>query len=184
MPRSLRSARTSSTAKLEPRNWNRDMRWAWIDRFIDFKSGQSAKAVKSLSMAEDYFADHIPGYPAMPATLMIEGLAQTGGLLVGEADDFRDNVVLAKVPVARFYREVLAGEQVTYDFELESIRPEGASIKGRILMDGELVGEVEIFFAKLIAARTQEVFVHGNFIFGCGVQRLMDFVNTLINQTH
>ena len=43
------------------------MRWIWIDRFLEFQSGKSARAVKNLSLAEDHFADHFPGYPVMPA---------------------------------------------------------------------------------------------------------------------
>ena len=52
--------------------------------------------MKNLSRVEDYFADHFPGYPVMPAPLMLEGLAQTGGILVGEANDFREKVILAR----------------------------------------------------------------------------------------
>ena len=59
------------------------MRWIWIDRFLEFQRGKSAKALKNLSFAEDYFAEHFPGYPVMPGTLILEGLAQTGGILVG-----------------------------------------------------------------------------------------------------
>jgi len=59
------------------------MRWIWIDRFLTFESGKSARAVKNLSLAEDHFREHFPGYPVMPASLMLEGLAQTGGILVG-----------------------------------------------------------------------------------------------------
>ena len=81
------------------------MRWLWIDRFLEFNSGKSARAVKNLSLAEDHFADHFPGYPVMPAALMLEGLAQTGGILVGEANDFKEKVVLAKIVSARFFGE-------------------------------------------------------------------------------
>ena len=45
------------------------MRWLWIDRFLEFHRGQSARAIKNLSMAEDLFAEHFPGYPVMPAAL-------------------------------------------------------------------------------------------------------------------
>ena len=73
------------------------MRWIWIDRFLEFHRGKKARAVKCLSVAEDYFADHFPGYPVMPACFILEGLAQTGGILVGEANDFQEKVVLAKI---------------------------------------------------------------------------------------
>jgi len=81
------------------------MRWIWIDRFLTFESGKSARAVKNLSLAEDHFREHFPGYPIMPASLILEGLAQTGGILVGEANQFREKVVLAKVPFARFLQD-------------------------------------------------------------------------------
>src|SRR5438067_13063750 len=108
------------------------MRWIWIDRFLDFQSGKSARAVKNLSLAEDYFADHFPGHPVMPGALILEGLAQTGGILVGEANDFREKVVLAKIPWARFHGEVLAGTQLIYDVELLHLRPEGAAVQGKV----------------------------------------------------
>jgi 3-hydroxyacyl-[acyl-carrier-protein] dehydratase len=141
------------------------MRWIWIDRFLEFTSGKSARAVKNLSHAEDYFAEHFPGYPVMPAALMLEGLAQTGGILVGEANDFREKVVLAKIPWARFSRDVLAGEQLVYDVELLHLRPEGAAVQGKILASGELVGEAELFFAHLDQSRSQQMFGDQNFVF-------------------
>src|SRR6516225_11671023 len=114
------------------------MRWIWLDRFLEFQSGKSARAVKNLSLAEDLFADHFPGYPVMPGALLLEGLAQTGGVLVGEANDFREKVVLGKVPSARFHREVLAGEQIVYEVELLHLRPEGAAVKGRVLVGDQV----------------------------------------------
>src|SRR5687768_1698110 len=114
------------------------MRWLWIDRFLEFHRGQSARAIKNLSMAEDLFAAHFPGYPVMPAALILEGLAQTGGILVGEANDFKEKVVLAKITSARFHREALAGETLTYDVQVVTLREEGASIAGRVLVGEEL----------------------------------------------
>src|SRR5437764_2855954 len=108
------------------------MRWIWIDRFLDLQHGKSARAVKFLSLAEDHFADHFPGYPVMPAALILEGLAQTGGILVGEANNFQEKVVLAKILSARFQREALAGETLVYDVAILNLRPEGASIQGKV----------------------------------------------------
>src|SRR5215210_7985087 len=141
------------------------MRWIWIDRFLAFESGQSARAVKNLSLAEDHFADHFPGYPVMPASLILEGLAQTGGILVGEANDFREKVVLAKIPRAVFHREMLAGEQLVYEVEVLNLRPEGASVAGRVLVGGVVTAEAEIFFAHLDQARSRQLFGDRNFVF-------------------
>src|SRR3954469_17585152 len=105
------------------------MRWLWIDRFEEFTSGKSARAVKYTSMAEDHFAEHFPGYPVVPASLILEGMAQTGGILVGEANQFREKVVLAKVPKAIFHREMVAGETLVYEATIVHMRPEGASIE-------------------------------------------------------
>jgi len=141
------------------------MRWIWIDRFLEFHSGRSARAVKNLSRSEDFFADHFPGYPVMPAALILEGLAQTGGILVGEVNDFKEKVVLAKVPRAIFHREVLAGEQLTYEFEVQHLRPEGASVSGRVVVDGTVTAEADIFFAFLDQARSRQLFGEHNFVF-------------------
>ena len=92
------------------------MRWLWIDRFTAFKRSQSARAVKNLSISEDLFRDHFPDWPVMPAALMLEGIAQTGGILVGEANDFKEKVVLAKIVSATFRREAtMAGETLVYN---------------------------------------------------------------------
>ena len=73
------------------------MRWFWIDRFIEFDSGKSAKSIKNVTLAEEHLHDHYPGFPVMPGSLMIEGMAQTGGILLGETHQFRHVVILAKV---------------------------------------------------------------------------------------
>src|SRR5437588_7020070 len=117
------------------------MRWLWIDRFLEFAHAKSARAVKNLSMAEEYFAEHFPDYPVMPAALLLEGLAQTGGILVGEANDFKEKVVLAKITKAKFTREAIAGEVVTYEATVLYVRPEGASVAGRVLIESEQIGE-------------------------------------------
>jgi len=158
------------------------MRWVWIDRFLSFESKKSARAVKNLSLAEDYFADHFPGYPVMPACFILEGLAQTGGILVGEANDFREKVVLAKFPSARFHREVLAGEQLTYEAEIQVLRPEGAAVVGRVKVGDELVAEAEIFFAHLDQSRSGLDFGDKNFVFSGELKYLLGLARASAQQ--
>ena len=149
------------------------MRWIWIDRFEEFHTGKSARAVKNTSLAEDHFAEHFPGYPVVPASLILEGMAQTGGILVGEANQFREKVVLAKVPKAVFHREMIAGETLTYEATIVHMRPEGASIEGRVLVDGEVTAEIEIFFAHLDQNRSKAIFGDQNFVFGGEMKNLV-----------
>jgi 3-hydroxyacyl-[acyl-carrier-protein] dehydratase len=149
------------------------MRWLWIDRFEEFHSGKSARAVKYTSMAEDHFAEHFPGYPVVPACLILEGMAQTGGILVGEVNQFREKVVLAKVPKAVFHREMVAGETLTYEATIVHMRPEGASIEGRVLVDGQVTAEIDIFFAHLDQNRSKAIFGDQNFVFGGEMKNLI-----------
>jgi 3-hydroxyacyl-[acyl-carrier-protein] dehydratase len=149
------------------------MRWIWIDRFVSFESGKSARAVKNLSLAEDYFADHFPGWPVMPAALILEGLAQTGGILVGEANGYREKVVLAKIQRAVFFREVLAGETLVYDAELQHLRPEGAAVLGKASVGDVPVGEADIFFAHLDQSRSRQLFGEHNFVFSGEMKYLL-----------
>ena len=168
------------------------MRWIWIDRFLEFESKKSARALKNLSLAEDYFADHFPGYPVMPAALMLEGLAQTGGILVGEANDFQEKVVLGKILQAQFQREALAGETLVYDVEILNLRPEGASVQGRVYAGpggtslASFAGPgaapmawAEIFFAHLDKSRSRQIFGDHNFVFSGELKHMVGLAKVL-----
>jgi 3-hydroxyacyl-[acyl-carrier-protein] dehydratase len=158
------------------------MRWIWIDRFVEFRRGEFARAVKQWSLAEDLFAAHFPEYPVVPATLILEGLAQTGGILVGEANDFHEKVVLAKVPKARFHAEALAGQELVYDATLVNLRAEGAVIEGRVTADGRPLADAEIYFAHLDQARSQQMFGDRNFVFSGELKHLLGLAKAAAEQ--
>lgn len=133
------------------------MRWFWIDRFVEFESGRRAKAVKNVSLAEEHLHDHFPGYPVHPNALIVEGLAQTGGLVVCEHYRFKEKVVLAKVPRATFHFPARPGDTLTYTAELEYISDDGAMAKCTSQVGERLQAEMEIVFAILrgdFAAKT------------------------------
>ena len=141
------------------------MRWIWIDKFVEFRSGEYARAIKNLTLAEEHLHDHLPGYPVMPASLIIEGLAQTGGILVGEASGFAEKVVLAKIPRAEFYGVACAGDQLTYEVTLTDLRSEGAVVDCKAWLESELLAEIEIVFAHLDNSRSNQMFGPKNFVF-------------------
>lgn len=125
------------------------MRWYWIDRFVEFESGRCAKAVKNISLAEEHVHDHFPNYPMIPNSLVIEGLAQTGGLLVCEYNHFAEKVILAKVPKAEFFCEAVPGDSLLYTATIEYIKEEGAMVSATSHKGDVLHAEAEIVFAHL-----------------------------------
>ena len=134
--------------------------------------------MKCLSLAEDHFADHFPGFPVMPAPLILEGLAQTGGVLVGEVNRFAKNVVLAKMS-AQFHRDATAGEQLTYNVRMVDIGDTGARVAGQVHSGDTLVAEAEIMFGhvppEMLPAGTPDE----KFVFGGPMTHLMHQVDAL-----
>jgi 3-hydroxyacyl-[acyl-carrier-protein] dehydratase len=123
------------------------MRWFWVDRFIEFKSGSHAKAIKNVTLAEEHLHDHQPGFPVMPASLILEGLAQTGGLLLGEQRQFSRMVILAKVPRMTFHGWARPGDTLTYSAKLIDSRDEGGMVEVQARVGDRLVADGEIVFA-------------------------------------
>lgn len=133
------------------------MRWFWIDRFTEFVSGQSAVAVKCVSLSEEPVDEYAPGRNYCPASLIIEGLAQTGGLLLGQMSDFKDRVVLAKITNCKFYREAYPGETLTYRVQIHNREANAAIVRGTSHIGDQLQGEIELMFASLDDARFENV---------------------------
>jgi 3-hydroxyacyl-[acyl-carrier-protein] dehydratase len=129
------------------------MRWFWIDRYTEFESGKRATAIKNVSLAEEHLHDHFPGAPMMPNPLVVEGMAQTGGLLVAEHSDFEERVVLAKLAKATFHFSAVPGDTLTYRMTIESISKDGAVVSGTSHVGQRLQAEVQMVFAHLPEAR-------------------------------
>lgn len=126
------------------------MHWYWIDRITVFESRTRAEAIKAITLAESHLHDHFQYHPVMPASLIIEGLAQTAGLLVGEANGYTTKVVLAKIPKIVFHEtEFVPGDTLTYEAILEALRGDGAMVSVRAKKEGRLVAEGELVFAHL-----------------------------------
>jgi 3-hydroxyacyl-[acyl-carrier-protein] dehydratase len=142
------------------------MRWIWIDKFIEFASGKRAQAIKNISLAEEHLHDHFPGFPLMPNSLILEGIAQTGGLLVGEFNQFQEKVILAKVPKAVFHFPAVPGDTLRYTAEIEYLKESGAMVSATSHLGDRLQAEAEIVFAHLDdTGRARTLFEPKNFVF-------------------
>jgi 3-hydroxyacyl-[acyl-carrier-protein] dehydratase len=156
------------------------MRWFWVDRFTEFVSGKSATAQKSVSLSEEVVDNYAPGRTHFPSSLIVEGLAQTGGLLLGQMSDFKDRVVLAKVSKCKFYCEAYPGDTLTYRIELGSQEGIGAVAVGTAHIGDKLQAEVELMFAKLDDDRfnSVELFEPAEF---CRMVRLLRIFEVGVN---
>ena len=144
------------------------MRWIWIDKFVAFESGVRAVAIKNVSLAEEHLHDHFPGYPVMPPALMIEAMAQTGGILVGEARDFEEKVILAKITSAVFHAEARPGDQLRLEATVENLAEEAATITGVITCGEQLVAKICLMFSHIDRNLGGVEFPQENFVFGSG----------------
>ena len=125
------------------------MRWFWIDRFTEFVSGKYATAVKNVALSEEPVDEYVPAVPLYPSTLIIEGFAQMGGLLINQLSDFRERVLLGKVNRSRFYFEARPGDQLRMRVDLIGRQDGGGVVTGSATIDGRTQAEVELMFVYL-----------------------------------
>ena len=150
------------------------MRWFWIDRFLEFESGKRAVAIKNVSLAEEHLHDHWNEFPNHPPSLMIEGVAQTGGILAGESKNFQEKIALAKITRAEFTDVALPGDQLTYEVDMDSLAAEAASTHGIVKKNGQQIGRVDLMFSFLDQNLAGTEFPEENFVFTGSFQRLVE----------
>lgn len=117
------------------------MRFSLIDRIETLEPGIRISAVKNLSMAEEYLADHFPGFPVMPGVLMLEAMTQAGAWLVRVTDDFAHSiVVLAEVRNVKYGQFVQPGQTLRISAEILDHGEKETRLKAR----GEVEGQVTV----------------------------------------
>lgn len=162
------------------------MRWMWIDRILEHRPGERLVAVKNITIAEDHLHDHFEAgdggdhaLPVMPASLIIEGMAQTAGVLVGFARAFQEKVILAKITRADLEADAVPGDTLRYTATLTRIDSAGAATKGvieRLSHDGgepEPLGGVDLIFSHVDRNMAGTVFPEHNFVFSDSFRTLL-----------
>jgi len=119
-----------------------------VDRIIEVEGDQRIVGIKNVTINESFFQGHFPGHPIMPGVLIIEAMAQVGGmLLMGRfADqDITDKVVyFMSLDNVKFRRPVLPGDQIRFELEMLQFRGRTCRMKGMAYVDGQVVAEAEM----------------------------------------
>jgi UDP-3-O-[3-hydroxymyristoyl] N-acetylglucosamine deacetylase/3-hydroxyacyl-[acyl-carrier-protein] dehydratase len=122
-----------------------------VDKIIDFQMDEHVVGVKNVTMDEQFFQGHFPGKPIMPGVLIIEALAQTGGVLMLNGTENPDNklVLFMAINNVKFRKPVVPGDQLILDVRMVSRRSKVIQIRGQAFVDGNVVAEGD-FTAALV----------------------------------
>ena len=161
------------------------MRWMWIDTIVAYEPDRRLVAIKNVSLAEEHLHQHFaegpdgPAQPVMPGSLMMEGMAQTAGILVGSVRRFAEKVILAKIQKAQIDADVTPGQCIRYDASIERIDAMGASTVGTIERldhrsgQWERIGSTEIMFSHVDQNMSGLAFPEHNFVFSDSFRNIL-----------
>jgi 3-hydroxyacyl-[acyl-carrier-protein] dehydratase len=123
--------------------------FALVDRIIDYVPGKSAVGIKNVSVNEPHFQGHFPGHPIMPGVLIVEAMAQVGGVVMTQVPSMEGGLFLfAGIDKVRFRRQVIPGDQLIMTVELLWIKQRRfGKMQARTEVDGQLACEGELMFS-------------------------------------
>jgi 3-hydroxyacyl-[acyl-carrier-protein] dehydratase len=144
-------------------------------------------AIKHISLAEEHLHDHFaaegaqPALPIMPMSLIVEGMAQSAGILVGHAEGFREKVILAKVGKAELREDAGPGSTLRYTATIVQMDKGGASTQGvvELIEPGvgpavpRVIGQIDLMFSHIDNNMSGLQFPEHNFVFGDGFKTLL-----------
>jgi 3-hydroxyacyl-[acyl-carrier-protein] dehydratase len=123
--------------------------FALVDRIIDYVPGQKAVGLKNVTINEPFFPGHIPNRPLMPGVLIVESMAQVGGVILTQLPGMTGKFfAFAGIDKTRFRRPVVPGDQLIMTVELLSFKMNKiAKMQGEARVDGQLVAQSEMMFS-------------------------------------
>lgn len=120
-----------------------------VDRIIEYVPGERAVGIKNVTFNEPHFQGHFPGRPIMPGVLIVEAMAQVGGIVLTQMTDVQEGLFMfAGIDKVRFRRPVVPGDQLVMTVELLWVKKRRfGKMQGRAEVDGQLAAEGELMFS-------------------------------------
>lgn len=117
-----------------------------VDRVIDFEAGKRIVGIKNVTINEPFFQGHYPGHPIMPGVLIIEAMAQVGGLLLMDAVESPEDKVVyfMSLDKVKWRRPVTPGDQLVFEVQVVQLRTSVCKVRGEAFVNGRLVAEAEL----------------------------------------
>ncbi len=120
------------------------MRFILIDKIVSLETGREIKAVKNVSLAEEYLADHFPAFPVLPGVLLLQGLIESASWLVREAENFAHSMILLEQTRNVKYKSFLApGSAIEYTVQVKAIEEDISTFIGFGLSKGRRIVEAK-----------------------------------------
>jgi beta-hydroxyacyl-ACP dehydratase FabZ len=120
-----------------------------VDRILELEPDKRIVGLKNVTINEQFFQGHFPGAPVMPGVLILEAMAQVGGVLVYRDMPDRETklIYFTGVENAKFRRPVVPGDQLRIEMEVVNRRSNFGKLQGRATVDGKLVADAVVLFA-------------------------------------